>query len=189
MTNKLWGIRNINLSKARLEFLFDGIFAIAMTILVLELKVPEIAERRNVSELADGLLQNGRLFFSFFLSFMALGSFWLLHNHIYHYLEKISRLVLVIHIYLMMVAAFFPFCARLLGLYPGNSLALSIWFGAIWLFLLGILVLCYAADKQNLFSLEFDRLQIKRIRNRMLKIAIVFFFFLATRFTFPNIFH
>ena len=45
------------ISRSRLEMLVDGVFAIAMTILVLELKVPEIADRRSIQELARSIAQ------------------------------------------------------------------------------------------------------------------------------------
>lgn len=53
--------------------LFDGVFAIAMTILVLELKVPELVAQRSVQELAKGLAHQGSTFVSYLLSFFVLG--------------------------------------------------------------------------------------------------------------------
>ena len=62
------------ISRSRLEFLVDGVFAIALTILVLELKVPELADRRSVPELGQALAHEAPTFLSY------LGGFVLLVN-------------------------------------------------------------------------------------------------------------
>lgn len=69
----------IAINKARLEFLWDGIFAIAMTILVLELRVPEISDRRSSAELLRRLGHDASVFGSWLLSFIVLSVFW--NNH------------------------------------------------------------------------------------------------------------
>src|SRR5258708_15922983 len=85
-------------SKDRLEFLFDGIFAIAMTILVLELKVPELNDRRSVSELAHALAHHAPTFGSYLLSFWLLRIFWYRHNQPYHHILVITHCMLAIHL-------------------------------------------------------------------------------------------
>src|SRR5438094_5500342 len=73
------------ISKSRLEMLFDGVFAIAMTILVLELKVPELVNIRSVDELRRALVHQAPTFFSYLLSFSVLGMFWYRHNNLYRH--------------------------------------------------------------------------------------------------------
>src|SRR5947209_4051234 len=111
------------ISKSRLEFLFDGIFAIAMTILVLELKVPELTERNSVGELARTLSHHVAIFGSYLLSFAVLGMFWYRHNQFYRHLKYITKGGLALHLLQLAMAAFFPFCAALLGRYPTNALS------------------------------------------------------------------
>ena len=59
------------ISRNRLEMLCDGIFAIAMTILVLELKVPELVDRHSAAELAQSLERNRATFISYLLGFLS----------------------------------------------------------------------------------------------------------------------
>jgi uncharacterized membrane protein len=131
-------------SRSRLEFLFDGVFAIAMTILVLELKVPDIADRRSVAELATALAHEAPTFVSYLLSFAVLGVFWYRHNQQYHAFRVITPGMLLLHFVQLAGAAFFPFCAALVGRYPTNGLALVVYLGCVLVYVwssLGIWVL------------------------------------------------
>jgi len=160
-------------SKGRLEFLFDGVFAIAMTILVLELKIPELVDRKSSQELGMALLHHGRTFFSYILSFFVLSMFWMTHNRIYANLKKISNICLAVHIWLLAVAAFFPFCAHLLGKFPANLLTLQIYFGAVFAYFFGIFLLIFTAEKQKLFDPAVEAKDIRKLRNRFLRSCII----------------
>ena len=65
-----------HMHKARLETLVDGVFAIAMTILVLEVKVPEIADGRSTDALLHALAHHGYVIGAYFFSFAMLALFW-----------------------------------------------------------------------------------------------------------------
>jgi uncharacterized membrane protein len=160
-------------SKGRLEFLFDGIFAIAMTILVLELKVPELADRLSNHELGTALLHHGRAFFSYILSFIVLSIFWITHNWVYAHIRKISISCLCIHVWLLMVAAFLPFCAHMLGKYGRNSLAVQIYCFEVIAYMFGILVLILIAWKQKLFDPEMTVTRIKKMRRLTLLVLLI----------------
>ena len=117
--------------KGRLEFLFDGVFAIAMTLLVLELKIPELADRHSTSELLAGLGHHAPTFVSYLLSFFMLGMFWASHNIWYRHLQRITYGIFAFSLIQMALAAFFPFCAALLGKYPTNPLTIVIYTGCV----------------------------------------------------------
>jgi uncharacterized membrane protein len=131
MSDATHDVQRMLVSKDRLEFVVDGIFAIAMTLLVLDLKVPELADRHSTSELAHGLLHLASGFVSYLLSFFMLGMFWTTHNVWYRHLERITRGVLALQLFQMAVAAFFPFCAALFGRYPTNALAVVVYLGCV----------------------------------------------------------
>jgi uncharacterized membrane protein len=152
-----------DVSKSRLEFLFDGVFAIAMTILVLELKLPEIEDRSSANELKTALLHHWRTFFSYILSFVILSAFWFGHNQIYAKLRRVSVPALFIHIWLLATAAFIPFCAHLYGRYPGNPVATAVYFGAVIAYLLGMSALVIVAARQKLFDPDVPAADIKRL--------------------------
>lgn len=96
------------LSTARVQALADGVFAIAMTLLILEIHLPE-----NINELSD--LPFWSMVFAYALSFVALGVFWVGHHNQFHYIKHADRTLLWVNIFYLMVVAFIPFSAGLLG--------------------------------------------------------------------------
>ena len=119
------------ISKSRLETLIDGVFAIAMTILVLDLKIPELTNRVSTAELARELARQTPTFLSYFLSFVVLGGFWYRHNQQYRHYRAISAGMLVLHLVQLAAAASVPFCAALLGRYGSNPLAMVVYLACL----------------------------------------------------------
>lgn len=154
-------------NKARLEFLFDGVFAIAMTILVLELKVPELADRHARGELFTQLAHHGRTFLSYILSFAVLGGLWYNHHILFRCLTRISGLVYVLHIVLMGVAAFIPFCASLLGQYPGNSATYTVYFGSLIIYQTTVGSIWLLAKKQGHIQPNLDQVELKKYKRSL----------------------
>jgi uncharacterized membrane protein len=128
-------LRNTSvISKKRLEMLYDGIFAIAMTILVLEVKAPEvhgvISNKELIAELIHALPTMG----SYGASFIVLGTIWHRHNEAYQHIERISGLMFWMHIFQLLIAAFVPFCAALLGRFPSNNITFVLYIGVAFAF-------------------------------------------------------
>jgi uncharacterized membrane protein len=119
------------ISRSRLEFLVDGVFAIALTILVLELKVPELGDRRSVPELGQALAHEAPTFLSYLGGFVLLGLFWYRHNHQYEHFRVITPGMLVLHFVQLAAAAFLPFCAALMGRYPINGLSAVVYLACV----------------------------------------------------------
>lgn len=107
-------------SKARLETLFDGVFAIAMTLMVLEVKLPELEHRASMQEFASAMKHNVSSVIAFLLSMGMLGVFWYRHHRQYHYISRITPGLLAINLAFLSAVAFFPFSAGVLGKYPMN---------------------------------------------------------------------
>jgi uncharacterized membrane protein len=165
------------ISKGRLEFLFDGIFAIAMTLLVLELKVPELQDHHSPHELGVALLHNRRIFLSYIISFLILSGFWIGHNKLYAKLTRITKAVVFIHIWMLAWAAFVPFCAHLIGRYPGNQLALLIYLAMVFAYTLGLLALIITAERQNLFDPAIPAGDVRKLRRGFMRPLIAMLLF------------
>ena len=115
------------MSKLRLEALTDGIFAIVMTLLVIEIKVPELEEFSN-NKLLSGLEHLLPLFFSFFLSFAVLITYWFSHNFLITVLAKnTSRNLSYINLFFLSFVSLVPFSSHLLGSYPQSGIAVAIY--------------------------------------------------------------
>jgi uncharacterized membrane protein len=170
-------------SKSRLEFLFDGIFAIAMTILVLEVRVPELADRHSVRELAGVLAQHGSSFFSYFFSFGMLGLFWYRHNRQYHYFRRITGSMAVLTMLQLSMAAFFPFCAGTFGHYPSNYLAMSLYAGCILAYMGASTAVWVVAQRSGAMGSELSQDEYRRHKKRNLRglciISVIFAYYIV----------
>ena len=130
-------------SKVRLETLCDGIFAIAMTLLVLELKPPELPRHAATADIWHALREHGLAFMGFALSFLLAGQFWILHHISFNYLRHANRALAMLTIPFLMFVSLLPFSTSMLtafglrnpvGLvfYLGNQFMLAALLAAHW---------------------------------------------------------
>lgn len=156
----------LEVDRHRLEFLFDGVFAIAMTLLVLELRVPELKEPRNSREHLAAVGHHGPDFFSYLLSFGVLGVLWHNHQAQFRFIHRVTRSLLALTIGLMATAAAFPFCAALVGRYPGNPGAIVIYSGCLFAHVLFACVVWQVAERQGALQPDMDPVRARHIRRR-----------------------
>jgi uncharacterized membrane protein len=128
----------VPLNKLRLEALSDGVFAIVMTLLIIEIKVPEPetltkllehsadhAIHVTATELVKGVAHLTPLFISYFVSFAVLAWVWLSHHLLFHYHAKtINRMVVLLNFLFLSFVSLIPFSAHLLGTYYDNTTAI-----------------------------------------------------------------
>jgi uncharacterized membrane protein len=116
------------LNKHRLEALGDGIFAFAMTLLVLDVKMPKIPSAAVTAELLTrSLLELWPKFLSYIISFVVLGVFWIGQNGYFHFIKRTDRWFLWINLFFLMFIVFVPFSTDLLGDYPLQRAAVVIY--------------------------------------------------------------
>ena len=116
---------------ARIEALSDGVFAIVLTLLVLELKVPPLQDHGSVSELAHQLVELMPKFLSWLISFIIVCKFWLNHHHLLALARHADYGLVWLNAIFLMGQAFIPFPTALMGEYWHNPLAVSI-FGMVF---------------------------------------------------------
>lgn len=114
----------------RIEAFSDGVFAIIVTLLVLELKVPALPHHAGVAELRDSLLQQAPKFLSWLISFIIVCKFWLNHHHIFSLARHANYALVWLNSLFLMTQSFIPFPTALMGEYPRNPLAVSV-FGCV----------------------------------------------------------
>src|SRR5437879_3563296 len=103
------------LPKNRLETLIDGVFAIAMTILVLEVRAPETVGPGGLAGDLGGLWSR---FAAFFISFIVLGVYWFANHQVFHFVVRVNRTLVWLNILFLMGIALVPFAASVMGGYP-----------------------------------------------------------------------
>ncbi|HEU4427129.1 MAG TPA: TMEM175 family protein [Myxococcota bacterium] len=116
------------MTTSRLEAFSDGVIAIIITIMVLELKAPHVAEWRALTGLVPQLL-------SYVLSFVYVGIYWNNHHHMLHTLDTTSGGVLWANLHLLFWLSLIPFVTAWMG---END------FAPVPLALYGVVLLCAA---------------------------------------------
>jgi len=103
------------LAKNRIEALADGIFAVAMTLLVLDIKSPINLRIDTTAGLVEYLATLEHSFAMYAISFVVLAIFWIAHHLLFHYVRHVDRRLLWINMAFLLMVTFVPFSTDLLG--------------------------------------------------------------------------
>jgi uncharacterized membrane protein len=106
----------------RIEALTDGIFAIAMTLLVLALAVPDIIEPVSNPAILNSLYGLIPSFYTLVLSFVLLALFWNIHHRVFQRIIKVDNILLWINMIWLLFIVLVPFSASLSGKYGHFSI-------------------------------------------------------------------
>jgi uncharacterized membrane protein len=110
------------MTKTRLEAFSDGVFAIVITLLILDVHVPQDQPLTLAT-----LLGVAPHLLIFVLSFVIVGVYWVAHHSMLHFVKQVDRQVLWLNLALLLVIVFVPFPTALLGQHPDNLLALTLY--------------------------------------------------------------
>lgn len=111
----------------RVLALSDGLFAIAMTLLVISIAVPTLSDADSVGELANALNDDVAAFVSFVISFAVIGRYWAAHHEFFAQLAVIDRSLVGLNLVYLCFVAFLPFPTALLGTYFENPLSVVVY--------------------------------------------------------------
>ena len=143
--------------KRRLEAFSDGVFAIAVTLLVLDLKVPPLAETHDGFELGLALLREWPAYAAYLLSFGTILIMWVNHHVLLDHVSAVDHPFLFLNGLLLMSITLVPFPTRLVADYaghPGFQVATAVYCGLCTLVALSFdSVWWYAAGKARLTGL------------------------------------
>lgn len=121
-------------SAGRLEALSDGVFAIVMTLLIFDIRVPRVAP----AEMPMALVHMWPSFAGYFVSFALLGVYWSGHRAQFNFIVRADQNLTWINIIFLSLTAFVPFSTGLLTQYPHSLLAVSLY--GINLTLIGVVL-------------------------------------------------
>lgn len=169
------GVLNQELNLERIVFFSDAVMAIVITLLAVDLKMPEVAGGLAADELPKLLSEMLPQFISFGLSFAVIGIFWLAHHHSFGYIKRYDGMLIWLNFLFLLCIAFLPFTNNLLGRYPqlhmsnviytlnltGGGLAAS----AVWM---------YASRNHRLVDKDLDPRVISSGSIRLLSAPVVF---------------
>jgi uncharacterized membrane protein len=112
-----------------MEAFSDGVFAIAITLLVLDLHVPEVGD----GSLAHALVKQWPADASYAVSFLTIGIIWINHHGLMRHIERCDRALLCLNIFLLMMVALVPYPTALISHYARspNATAAAVYYGAV----------------------------------------------------------
>ncbi len=140
--------------KNRLEAFSDGVFAIAITLLVLEIAVPAV--RDSSSETLRDLGHEWPVYLAYFVSFMTIGAVWIEHSALVDALDHVDGVFMRLNLVLLLFCAFLPFPTRLMSEWASHVAAervAVVFYGIVLLVMtLMLMVLGRHAEREGLFG-------------------------------------
>ena len=149
---------------SRTEAFSDGVFAIAITLLILEVNVPETA----FDNLWRGILDQWPSYLAYATSFITIGGIWLAHHGMFRRLQYANTRLMLINLLLLMVVSFLPFPTKLMAEAIHSSdaeRAAVIFYGATLLVISSLLSALWGSITldRHLLRPEVDESEIKAI--------------------------
>jgi TMEM175 potassium channel family protein len=121
-------------STTRLEAFSDGVIAVAITLLVLNIELPQLNPGQS---LASGLIGQWQVYVAYVVSFLTIGIIWINHHVMIGRLRETDRTILFLNLLLLMSIGLLPFATRLMAAYlkqsHGQHLATAIYSGSFLL--------------------------------------------------------
>jgi len=165
--------RTTGRAKGRLEAFSDGVFAIAITLLVLEIAVPTVAGGHLLSE----LLHERPTYLAYFVAFMTIGVVWIEHSALTEALDHVDAGFQRLNLLLLLLVGFLPFPTRVMEEYlsrahpehSGDRVAVAFFGIVLFLMSLMLIVLGRYAEREELFgdAAAEERVEENRLRYQL----------------------
>jgi uncharacterized membrane protein len=151
----------------------DGVFAIVITLLVLEIKVPEIPAASVAAELPHALAEMLPTIVSHIISFVLLGIYWVGHHAMFTLIKRYDRTLLWLNIVFLMCVASMPFPTSLLIRYSDQQISMAIYCSILTLAGLSAVAMWWHASRQYRLIDEHLRPEMIALTYRRVLIAPV----------------
>jgi len=145
----------------RLKSIADGVFAVAMTLLVLDLTIPVTGDVSN-TELTRALLSMWPKLVVYLLSFLIVGIYWLIHHIIFDNIRFYDSTLAWLNIVFLLFVALIPFTTSFLGKYfMAKTPTIIYGIQLLLMFFLGYSIFSYSAHRKELLAQELEPVIIK----------------------------
>ena len=172
-------------SLGRIISFSDGVFAVAITLLVLSIDVPNIPQKLADRRLPEALRALWPHYFAFALSFIIIGTFWFSHHALFLYVRRHDRRFMWLNLLFLMCIVFLPFPTAIVSRY-GDTRVGTIFYAvamAVTSFMLALLFV-YALSGKRLVEDDFDELLGRHIVLNY--VTMGFIFLVSTGIAFIN---
>ncbi|MCB8986710.1 MAG: DUF1211 domain-containing protein [Ardenticatenaceae bacterium] len=171
----------------RLVLFSDAVFAIAITLLALEIRLPVEAAHLTNQQLQANLLAIWPKYLSFIISFLVIGNFWIAHHRRFSLITRYDNRLLLLNLFFLMAIAFIPFPTSVIS-ENGNRTATIFYALTITATgLLSALLWWYATWENRLVDRKMDRRVARRNLLSILTTPIVFLLSIGLTFINPEL--
>lgn len=169
--NNMW---SFGISPGRIEALCDGVFAIAMTILVLELSL----DHEILNAIArEGHYESQYLFdgiYTYLAGFIILGIYWALHHYIFHFIKRTNGVLVWLNVIFLIFAALVPLSVKVNRTYPDSYPGFAFnMFTTVITFLMLLVIWQYATRGYRLVDHDIDKHNISIIKYIIINGSII----------------
>jgi uncharacterized membrane protein len=170
----------------RLIFLSDGVFAIAITLLVLEINVPEIPAALQEAQLPGKLFGLWIPIATYALSFIIVSIYWMTHQRIFHYIKRSDNMLIWLNVFFLLCVAFLPVPSKVLGMYGDHQAAVIFYVASLTIAGFFIILLWwYATSDHRLVDKQLDPSLIRHHMQRALIAPLIFVLSIGLSFISP----
>jgi uncharacterized membrane protein len=167
---------------SRIVAFSDGVFAIAITLLVLNLSVPE---HLHGDDLTTVLWEQRQDLLAYAISFAVIGRFWVVHHRFFSSVVGFDGRLLALNLFYLGWIALFPFSAGVFGGHAGDTAAIVLYaLNLAGITLVGMLM---ATDAQRAGLAEMSPEEVREGRRRALVVAVVFLASIPVALLNPNV--
>ncbi len=159
------------------KHLTDGVFAIVATLLVLEIRLPELEKGMDKSELIHSLEKIIPSFIAFVFSFLNIMIFWMNHDAISNVTIYFNRFITYMNIVFLLCISLVPFTSRLISEYPDSLTAITL-YGSVLMTtsLVAAIMYRHIAFRSNLMKKEVSMKARKKVWDRIILGPFLFLF-------------
>jgi len=158
----------------RIVFFSDAVMAIAITLLAIDLRLPEIDPGNALIEIPRQLASIGPSFMTFFISFVVIGIYWISHHRYFAYIKRYDVRLMVLNLVFLFFIVCMPFVANLLGKYASVPIVLILYTLAVAALGISMAVIWQYASINHLITTELDAHTIREINIRLVAAPIMF---------------
>lgn len=159
----------MKIGTTRLETFSDGVIAIIITIMVLELKLPDLTKDNTTVQTISHLRHLLPYFITYAFSFMMIGIFWTNHHHMFHLLEHTDVQLVWQNFVFLFLLSLIPFATAIVGANPFSTISPVI-YGMVMLFTnLSFLLMRHYSMRKRLVHKDSDRTLTEKIFEVSLK--------------------
>lgn len=173
------------MSKARMEAFSDGVFAIAITLLVIELPIGE------GDTALEKVLDAWPFYLAYLVSFLTIGAAWLAHNGVTERLQRVDGILMRLNLLLLLFVSLLPFPTRLVAESMHDLTDERIFVPMYGLTLMAIRIMLYSVDeyahRENFYDAAEAARRKDAVRRTILPVVGVYLGSIAVGFFFPSV--